>query len=316
MVVISNYAGVTNVELAYTQLNVNQCPGEHIRNVYANSAVGDRNAFRFTWYTIDRETTECQYQTISEEEIGFDLASYRCVCKIGYEYSFNSMKNYFEGAIIEREYMASESTIDIVPLLPEHRQPVMDLLMRSFFIQEPLNNMLKFDIPHEPLPWANHAFDNALHDQCSFVAIDTTTPQKDFVGVILNGISNKAEEDSFVIESEKLKFIFSLIDQVMDGYDLFELYKTDRLFHCDVINIDEKQRGHNLSVRLITKSLDKARQLDIKGAYVVCSSLFSRKAFMRHGFQVINELLYSKHEDKRLLNMGIHDRCTLLGKQL
>ncbi|CAF5000264.1 unnamed protein product, partial [Rotaria sp. Silwood1] len=40
-----NYAGVTNVELAYTQLNVNQCPGEHIRNVYANSAVCDRNAF-------------------------------------------------------------------------------------------------------------------------------------------------------------------------------------------------------------------------------------------------------------------------------
>ncbi|CAF4995201.1 unnamed protein product, partial [Rotaria sp. Silwood1] len=280
-----------------------------------DKAMEMRTAIKTTRYSISMTMR----RDLLEEEIGFDLASYRCVCKIGYEYSFNSMKNDFEDAIIEREYaqnMASESTIDIVPLLPEHRQPVMDLLMRSFFIQEPLNNMLKFDIPHEPLPWANHAFDNALHDQCSFVAIDTTTPQKDFVGVILNGISNKAEEDSFVIESEKLKFIFSLIDQVMDGYDLFELYKTDRLFHCDVINIDEKQRGHNLSVRLITKSLDKARQLDIKGAYVVCSSLFSRKAFMRHGFQVINELLYSKHEDKRLLNMGIHDRCTLLGKQL
>ena len=51
-----------------------------------------------------RETTECQYQAIPEEETGFDLASYRCVCKVGYEYPFNSIKNYFEGAIIEREY--------------------------------------------------------------------------------------------------------------------------------------------------------------------------------------------------------------------
>ncbi|UJR14002.1 hypothetical protein I4U23_001002 [Adineta vaga] len=51
-----------------------------------------------------RETTECQYQTIPEEETGFDLASYRCVCKSGYEYPFGSMKNYFDGAIIEREH--------------------------------------------------------------------------------------------------------------------------------------------------------------------------------------------------------------------
>lgn len=50
------------------------------------------------------ETTECQYQPIPDEETGYDLASYRCICKIGYEYPFGSMKNYFEGAIIEREY--------------------------------------------------------------------------------------------------------------------------------------------------------------------------------------------------------------------
>lgn len=49
-------------------------------------------------------TTECQPQSIPEEETGFDLASYRCVCKPGYEYPFGSMKNYFEGAMLEREY--------------------------------------------------------------------------------------------------------------------------------------------------------------------------------------------------------------------
>ncbi|CAF2599056.1 unnamed protein product [Rotaria sp. Silwood2] len=212
--------------------------------------------------------------------------------------------------------MASEYTIDIVPLLPEHRQSVISLLMSSFFIQEPLNDVLKFDIPHEPLSWTNHTIDDALRDQCSFVAIDTTTSHKEIVGIILNGIADKAKEDKFVLESKNLKFIFSLMDQLMDGHDLFKLYKTDRLFHCDIINVDEKQRGQNLSTRLIAKSIDKAGQLGIKGAYVVCTSLFSRKAFMRHGFQVINELLYSKNGDKRLLNMGIHDRCSLLGRQL
>ncbi|CAF4530887.1 unnamed protein product [Rotaria sp. Silwood2] len=255
------------------------------------------------------------------------------------------MKNYFEGAIIEREYTkmlrgeinayenmqcrpidqqlepryyaASEYTIDIVPLLPEHRQRVINLLMSSFFIQEPLNDVLKFDIPHELLSWADQVVDDALRDQCSFVAIDTTAPHNNILGVILNSISNSGDkEETVVMESEKLKFIFSLMHKLMDGYDLFKLYKTDRLFHSDIVNVDEKERGQNLSTRLIAKSLDKARQLGIKAAYVICTSFFSRRSFMHQGFQVINELLYSKNGDKRLLNMGIHDRCALLGRQL
>ncbi|CAF1327980.1 unnamed protein product [Adineta steineri] len=213
--------------------------------------------------------------------------------------------------------MESHSTIEIVPLSPEHRQGITNLLMGSFFLQEPLNAMLQFEIPHEPMAWVDHIVDGSIRDQCSFVAIDTTTPYKNIVGVILNGISDRTQkQDEFVIPSEKLNFIFSLIDKVSDGHDLFELYKTDRLFHCDVINIDENQRGHNLSVRLITTSLNKARQLGIKGAFVVCTSLFSRKAFLRQGFEVVNEILYSEHGNGRLTDMGIHDRCTLLGTKL
>jgi hypothetical protein len=213
--------------------------------------------------------------------------------------------------------MNSQSSIEILPLTSEHRQSVINLIMSSFFTQEPLNAKLQFDIPHEPLAWVDHIFDGGVRDHCSFVAIDTATPHKEVVGVILNGISNRTDKaDTFVIASEKLNFIFSLMDKVSDGHDLFQLYKTDRLFHCDIVNIDENQRGQNLCARLIAVSLDKARQLGITGAYVVCSSLFSRKAFIRQGFQVINELLYAEHGNGRLTDMGVHDRCTLLARQL
>ena len=209
------------------------------------------------------------------------------------------------------------TSTEIIPLTSEHRQSVINLIMSSFFTQEPLNSKLQFDIPHEPLAWVDHIFDSGIRDQCSFVAIDTTTPQKEVVGVILNGITNRTDPaETFSIPSEKLNFFFSLIDKVSEGHDLFALYKTDRLFHCDIVNIDEKQRGQNLSARLITASLDKARQLGIKGASVVCSSLFSRKAFIRQGFEVINEVLYSDYGNGRLTDMGVHDRCTLLGRQL
>ena len=105
--------------------------------------------------------------------------------------------------------MALQSSIEIVPLLPEHRQSVINIIMGSFFLQEPLNAALKFDIPHEPLTWVDHIIDTALRDQCSFVAIDTTTPYKDIVGVILNGIINRLEpEESLVTPIRKIKFYF------------------------------------------------------------------------------------------------------------
>ena len=128
--------------------------------------------------------------------------------------------------------MTSQSSVDIAPLLPEHRQAVIDLLMSSFFIQEPLNARLKLDLPDEPLPKLQHMLDDALRDQCSFVLIDTATPHKEIVGVIINSIKNaNQKEENTITSSEKLNFISSLIDHLCSGYDkqtlLHEkLYKT------------------------------------------------------------------------------------------
>jgi hypothetical protein len=213
--------------------------------------------------------------------------------------------------------MSSSSHINIVPFTIEHRQSAINLLIGSFFVQEPLNATLKFDLPHEPLSWTEHRIDNALRDQCSFVAIDTASSYQDIVGVILNGITHRdIPDETPVTSSEKLNFIMSLLDKMGAGHDLWQRFDVDRLFHCDILNIDEKQRGHNLSGQLIAKSIEKARQIQIQGMFVICSSLFSRKAFLRHDFQVINEIFYEKYDHQRLNDMGIHDRCTLLAKQL
>lgn len=209
------------------------------------------------------------------------------------------------------------ANVEIIPFLPEHRQAVINLLISSFFIEEPINARLQFDIPHEPLAWVDFIVDGSLRDQCSFVAVDTSNAHPALIGVILNGIVNRTHADPVpAIESEKLNLIFSLFDQITAGYDLFERFNTDRLFHFDILNVDGTIRRQNVSGRLIEASEARARQLGIKGAFVVCSGLYSRKAFERRQYQVLNELLYATHEDKRLHNMGEHDRCTLLEKRL
>ena len=208
------------------------------------------------------------------------------------------------------------SSIEIIPLAAEHREAIINLLVKSFFHQEPLNEKLEFDLPNEPMLWIEHSIEHSLKDECSFVAIDTATPERKLVGVILNVIVKRNENDDFVTSSEKLNFVFSLLEKVSADHDLWEKYQTDRLFDCHVINIDESQRGQNLSSRLILRSLKKAKELGVKGAMVICSSLFSRKAFIRHGFHVVKEILYDEFGNGRLHDMGVHDRCTLLAKQL
>lgn len=209
----------------------------------------------------------------------------------------------------------SSSDIEIRSFESKHRQSVINLLISSFFLEEPLNAVLKFDIPHEVLSWADHLVDQSLRDQCSFVAIDTMNKHDPIVGVTLNGISirDRPEEDP-PVESEKLKFIFGLIDKISSSVNLFDLYGIDRLFHFDIINVESSQRGQNLSGQLINASIEKAIRLGIQGASVICTSQFSRKAFERQGFHVINELFYSEYD--RLNDMGSHDRCTLLAKRL
>ena len=210
------------------------------------------------------------------------------------------------------------SSIEIIPLAAEHRADIVNLLVKSFFLQEPLNATLKFDLPDEPMSWIEHTIAHALDDQCSFVAIDasSSTPEGRVVGVILNGIAKRDDETHFTTPSEKLNFILDLIERISSEHELWQLYQTDRLFECHVINIDESQRGQNLSSRLIARSLDRARELGVRGATVFCSSLFSRKAFLRHGFHLVKEILYADYGKGRLDDMGVHDRCTFLAKQL
>lgn len=212
---------------------------------------------------------------------------------------------------------SSSSDIDILPLLSEHRQAVINLLISSFFIQEPLNAMLKFDIPQEILSWTEYLVDTSIDHQCSFIAIDNTSIDLNIIGVILNGITHRNDSEEIIsVQSEKLKFILALLDKVLVGYNLFDFYQTDRLFHHDIINVDEHRRGQHLSTRLIEASESKARQLGIKGAFVICSGSFSQRAFQRRGFEVINEIFYSEHGYGRLTDMSEHDRCSLLGKHL
>ena len=216
--------------------------------------------------------------------------------------------------------------IDLCIMKDEHRDQVFDLITDTFFRDEPLNKCLAFEIPHEPIEFTELILSIALQDQCSFVAIDVQTQK--IIGVILNIIkhhasssTNSANEDKFHIknfQSEKLRYILSVLEHVHRNINLFDELKTDHLLHISIIAIDAHYRGLRLTEKLINSSIKYAKDdLNLHGAFSEATSLYSSKAFRKQGFQIYDEIIYAKYDDIRLASLaGEHDRCQLLAKTL
>lgn len=210
--------------------------------------------------------------------------------------------------------------IDLRVMTDAHRDQVFELVASTFFRDEPLNRCLAFDLPHEPVEFAELVLRLALDDRCSFVAVDVQTQK--IVGVILNIIKHRAlHADRFHVSnfaSEKLRFILNVLQHAHGEIDLFEQLHTERLLHVVIIAIDANYRGLRLTEKLIHASLERAKtEFRLAGAFSEATSLFSAKAFRKQGFQVHNEIVYTKYDPIRLGSLaGEHDRCQLLAKQL
>ena len=211
------------------------------------------------------------------------------------------------------------------PMLAEHHDDIVQLVVQTFFRDEPLNRCLAFDIPTEPMEFTELILSLAAHDQCSFVAIDSSTEK--IIGVILNVIKHRRpladrehqeKLDRNEFQSEKLSYILNVLKQLHHRTDLFDEMKTDRLLHVVIVAVDPHYRGLRLTEKLIRASLDRAKnELDVQGAFSEATSLYSSKAFRKQGFHICEEVIYANYDHIRLASLtGDHDRCQLLAKVL
>ncbi len=212
----------------------------------------------------------------------------------------------------------SDSTMNICLMTNEHMDDVRQLLINSYLVDEPLNQRLKFELPDKPRDFLDYTTQQAVRDRCSFVAIDNAANKT--VGFILNELKSKNDDhggtgDEF--ESKRLGYIFKMTSTLQQqlSRSIFDLLGVDRLLYTMVIAVDQQYRGQRLSEKLIEASLDYAKTYHhIRAAYTETSSLYSKNAFLKQNYQIVNELLYEQYDRQRLSDMGIHDRCSLVTK--
>jgi ribosomal protein S18 acetylase RimI-like enzyme len=209
--------------------------------------------------------------------------------------------------------MLSSSQFNIHLMREEDRIPALTLLINSFFHDEPLAKCLELE---EPIDYAKNIINDALNDQCSFVAYDIQTNQ--LIGICLNEIKSKDNKNIINQSNEKLYFILHLLDHMHENINLFDHFMTNSLLHIFIINVDKNYRGYGLASRLISSSIEHAKNIDIGGAYAEVTNIYSLNSFKQQNFQIYHQLNYAQYDQVRLGNLTDKnsDQCQLVARAL
>ncbi|CAF1151252.1 unnamed protein product [Rotaria sp. Silwood1] len=209
--------------------------------------------------------------------------------------------------------MMPSSRFNIHLMTEDDRIPVLNLLTKSFFHEEPLAKCLQLG---EPMDFANNVINDTLKDQCSFVGYDIQTNQ--LAGVCLNKVKYKNDTNTIHEPNEKLNFILNLLHHVHKNINLFDHFLTDSLLYIFMINVDSNYRGYGLASSLISASIEHAKKFHIGGAYAEATNIYSLNSFKQQGFQIYDQLNYVEYDQVRLANLTdkSYDQCQLVARTL
>lgn len=208
--------------------------------------------------------------------------------------------------------MSLSSEYDIRLMQADDYDQVLSLLTNSYYPDEPLARCLQMT---EGLKYSKAFLDDYIRAGYSFVASDKATNR--IVATILNDVRDRNIEYKHVSVDEKSDYLFRLLDHIHEKSNVFDHLKVDKLFHLDLLSVDRKLRGRELGSRLISKSIDYARELKFEGAYAVATNRHSLNCLRQHQFQILSELIYVDYDGLRLatLNGPYYDRCYLVTRK-
>ncbi|UJR24588.1 hypothetical protein I4U23_005963 [Adineta vaga] len=209
--------------------------------------------------------------------------------------------------------ISSFSQFHIRLICEENRHEVISLLLNSFFQDEPLALCLQLD---EPIDFARNLFNNALHDQCSFVVYDNQTER--LVGICLNEIKFKNDKEIINEPNEKISFILHLLNSLHKNRNLYQEFQINSLLHIIIINIETNYRGHGLGSQLISATIEYAKKMNIKGIYAETTNSYSLNCFKQHHFEIYDQIIYIDYDFNRLANLtdSHQNQCQLVARRV
>ena len=209
--------------------------------------------------------------------------------------------------------MSSPSEYDIRPLHEDDDDRVLSLMTNSFFRDEPITRDMQVT---NTFDFSNDLINGCLKDQCSFVAYDKKT--NEIAGICLNERERRGAVPTVPNYDEKINFVLELLEHAHGKTSIFDRLNTETdLLHIYAINVDGSARGHRLASRLISKSIEHAKEMKLAGAFAEATSVYSLNCFKQQHFDILNELKYTDYRPERLASMTDpnYDRCYLVARK-
>uniref|UniRef100_A0A069DQN4 aralkylamine N-acetyltransferase n=1 Tax=Panstrongylus megistus TaxID=65343 RepID=A0A069DQN4_9HEMI len=179
--------------------------------------------------------------------------------------------------------MEKGNLYSIQKLNPEDAKEVYNLLLRSFFKDEPLSS------DSTPPKFEDILALKALSQGYSLKAVDN---QGNIVGVIINIDSSKFQKFKEVPSTERLEKIFALMDHVDQHTN-----KPPGLLDIHIMTVDSAWRKKGLGSQFCEQTEKLAKENGFCGLYALCTGAYSRMIAETKGFKCIYSLNYKDYLD-------------------
>ncbi|XP_063828633.1 uncharacterized protein LOC135078018 [Ostrinia nubilalis] len=192
----------------------------------------------------------------------------------------------------------ASKTYTIHPVVKEDTDSVMDLLKRTFYTKEPLNEAVELWSENNPCPELDEYCIHSLLEGLSFKAVD---PQGNIVGVTISGILPLKEEEGNAIltqakncKNPKFQRILYILAAREEGTKLWEKFpQEERLVEIKVAATDPNWTRRGIMNKLVHETEIATKQLGIRLLRLDTSSAYSAKSAERQGFTCLYKRLYT-----------------------
>ncbi|KHJ99875.1 hypothetical protein OESDEN_00149 [Oesophagostomum dentatum] len=180
------------------------------------------------------------------------------------------------------------------------KSETLEFLAKYFLKDEPMNQAAKIEAS-DFLPIANVIATRCLRTPFSAIARDTET--KEIVGVALNSVWRRGdEENAYYNTKTRTDDLARAHDTIMNEIhsSFWKLAPNDvsTVLHSEISSVSPHYRRRGIASRLYNKCLESkenVKTFDISGIVAEATSIANQQLLKKQGYEVLREILYANY---------------------
>lgn len=179
-------------------------------------------------------------------------------------------------------------TVDVA--CPEELDEISEFVRQFLFLTSPVCYLVK-NCPN--ITNIQEFVAGLLHDPVSLTVRDSNGK---LVAVRLNELelrNGTSLDVRLLFDKDEKALLVSMMDDLTKDFDLFETFKTDKVFCMVILSVDPSYGRLGLGATLVEMSLELARSCGAGGVNVYTFSDYAARIASKHGMETLKSIEYA-----------------------